>query len=38
MVIAIPLRGFNGLGRSVTPIFNLMGRFFSADFLHFEKK
>jgi len=27
MAIALTLRGSNGLGRSVTPIFLLMGRF-----------
>jgi len=27
MAIAITLHGFNGLGRKVTPIFLLMGRF-----------
>ena len=37
MTIALILRGFNDLGRSVTPIF-FRWVVFSADFLHFAKK
>ena len=37
MAIALTLRGFNDLGRSVTPIF-LRWVVFSADFLRFAKK
>ena len=36
MAIAMTLRGFNDLGRSVTPIFQWI--IFSTDFLRFAKK
>jgi len=37
MAIAITLRGFNDLGRSVTPIFLLMGHFLYQFSMFWEK-
>jgi len=37
MAIAITLRGFNDLGRSVTPIFLLMGHFLYRFSMFWEK-